>query len=125
MSTQNLFAAASHPETYRRFRLRGSELDREVPEPEPLILLAARHHSVTAADGQIGDHRHNHRSVTARRPSTAAHEVRPAWPTWHSALAARLLRRHVTDLDEVPPAFLERVRSRAQQRLVPGDTLPR
>jgi hypothetical protein len=28
----------------------------------------------------------------------------------------------VTDLDQVPAAFLERVRSTAEQRLVPGDT---
>jgi len=34
-----------------------------------LILLAARHHSVTAADGRIGDHRHNHRSAAIVEPS--------------------------------------------------------
>jgi hypothetical protein len=31
----------------------------------------------------------------------------------------------VTDLDQVPVAFLEQVRARVQQRLVPGDTAPR
>jgi hypothetical protein len=31
----------------------------------------------------------------------------------------------VTDLGQVPAAFLEHVRARAEQRLVPGDSPPR
>jgi hypothetical protein len=31
----------------------------------------------------------------------------------------------VTDLDQVPAAFLDQVRARAEQCLVPGDTPPR
>jgi hypothetical protein len=31
----------------------------------------------------------------------------------------------VTDLDQVPAAFLDQVRARVEQRLVPGDTPPR
>jgi hypothetical protein len=31
----------------------------------------------------------------------------------------------VTDLDDVPTQFLERVRARVEQRLVQGDTPPR
>jgi hypothetical protein len=57
----------------------------------------------------------------ARKVSTAE-ELEQLTPAEQDALFSASV---VTDLDKVSAAFMERIRARAEQRLVNGDTPPR
>jgi len=73
-----IVVTGSFDEVPDRLDRRRRQVTPQSASTKPLILLAARHHSVTAADGQIGDHRHNHRSVTRDQTTVTAHIAQPA-----------------------------------------------
>jgi hypothetical protein len=60
-------------------------------------------------------------SEAVARKVWTAEELEQLTPPEQDALFSASV---VTDLDQVPAAFLERIRARAEQRLVPGDTPP-